>query len=216
MAPNSWWKICNGAGKDLKTDQNVVTVTINGRGCVMMSHWCKSNNCVEHKWTTTLAIYVKKVITHTYTWEMKERERAGNTGNKKWLKRDHGTSSPHCCWALAEWGRGPRPLGWIFVPYPPPHLLKPSSIRFWIETESTAEGPGRIGFRQPGIVHVCQCVPVEKRGACERGGGIMHKLQIKAKEKRNGKNVFVLQNPVCGNHVWFHTWKTSSPQHRIN
>lgn len=116
MAPNSWWKICNGDGKDLKTDQNVVTVTINGRGCVMMSHWCKSNKCVEHKWTTTLAIYVKKVITHTYTWEMKERERAGN--------RDHGTSSPRCCWALTEWGRGPRPLGWIFVPYSPPHLLK--------------------------------------------------------------------------------------------
>lgn len=116
--------------------------------------------------------------------------------------------APHPPAAAERWLNEDTALGpWagFSCPIPPPHLLKPSSIRFWIETESTAEGPGRIGFRQPGIVHVCQCVPAEKRGACERGGGIMHKLQIKAKEKRNGKNVFILQNPVCGNHVWFHT-----------
>lgn len=114
--------------------------------------------------------------------------------------------APHHPAAVERWLNEDAALGpWagFSCPIRPRISSNPSSIRFWIETESTAEGPGRIGFRQPGIVHVCQCVPAEKRGACERGGGIMHKLQIKAKEKRNGKNVFVLQNPVCGNHVWF-------------
>lgn len=67
-----------------------------------------------------------------------------------------------------------------------------------METESSDEGPERIGFHQLGIcVSVCTsgCARVDK--ACLKGkeGGIVHKLQIKAKKK-----VLVLQGTACENH----------------
>lgn len=59
-----------------------------------------------------------------------------------------------------------------------------------METESSDEGPGRIGFHQLGIcVSVCASGMLARdewrarAGVCVRGGGITHKLQIKTKDK---------------------------------
>lgn len=60
-----------------------------------------------------------------------------------------------------------------------------------METESSDEGPGRIGFHQLGIcVSVCASEMRARdewrarAGVCVRGGGITHKLQIKTKRQR--------------------------------
>lgn len=73
------------------------------------------------------------------------------------------------------------PWAGFSCPIPPRISSNPSSIRFWIETESSAEGPGRIGFRQPGIVHVCQCAPAEKRGVRGEAGLC---INYKSKQKK--------------------------------
>ena len=89
---------------------------------------------------------------------------------------------------LTERGRGPRPLGWISAPSPSlyPSLRLPRSLSILLRERSgwklsqVMRDRGELGFISFGIC-VSVCASGEGAYVCETGGGIAHKLQIKAK-----------------------------------